>query len=264
MKVLILTPQVHFHSPAVMRKIFELHKDSNIEFSVIITPKISSNEKSPASFKRIINDSGLKYLFYMVLMKLKFDFYRRLETLFPKEKNKRKFLSPEEICQLCHIDCHIIDKINSEKALELVNRISPDIAICIFFNQILKKDFINSIKGECLNLHPSLLPKYRGMSPVLWMLSEGAEKGGATLHHITKELDAGNIISQKSVDFSPNESFFTAYRKSAEAGSDLINELLSSGPCPEGDPQPGTGKIYGPFTREALKQLLKKYSFLKF
>jgi methionyl-tRNA formyltransferase len=248
-----------------MRKVFEENKNPEIEFHAIITPKISSNEKSPASFKRIIGDSGLKYLLYMILMKLKYDFFRFLEIIFFKKTEKRKYLSPEEVCRLHNVKTHTVENINSNDTLELVEKISPDISFCIFFNQILKKDFLSLSKGACLNLHPSLLPEYRGMSPVLWMLSEGVEKGGATLHHIVSKLDAGNIISQKSVELTENDSFFTAYRNSAEAGAELIVELLASpGQCPEGKEQPETEKSYGPITKEAFNKVLKKHPFFKF
>lgn len=264
MKVLILTPEVHFHSPVILRDLLERFKGTDIKFNVILTPKVSADRKSSASLSKIIKNSGIKYLISMILLKIKFDLYRLIEKVTSRPVSVRKYLAPAEVCEAYDVEYTVTENINSEEMLEYVKNISPDITLSVFFNQILRKEMLSKSK-KCLNVHPSFLPDYKGMSPILWMLSEGADKGGATIHEMTEKLDSGNIISQKEFDIDSSDSFFSVYRKASLAASGMLIGLLASDDIQgKGIPQSGEAKIYGPVTREAIDKVFKKYSFLRF
>lgn len=265
MNVVILVPEIHFHAPVVMKELFERFRDGAVKFNVIMTPKISPDKKSSASLSKVIRDSGIKYLVLMMLLKLKFDFFRLFEKIFRRPGGSRKYMSPADVCSLYGISYIMAEKVNSAETVEYVKKTCPDIILSLFFNQILKAELLSAASGKCLNLHPSMIPAYKGMSPILWMLSDGIDKGGITLHEMTSVLDSGNIISQKEFDIKEDDSFFTVYRKAAYAGAELLSDFFSSGNigqfCP---PQPDEGRIYGPITRDSMNKLLKKHSFLRF
>lgn len=265
MNVTILVPEIHFHAPVVMKELFDRFSDDSVKFNVIMTPKISSDKKSSASLSKVIRDSGIKYLVLMMLLKLKFDFFRLFEKIFRRSAGSKKYMSPAEVCSEYGISYIVSEKVNSPETVEHVKKTRPDIILSLFFNQILKAELLSAASGKCLNLHPSVIPAYKGMSPILWMLSDGVDKGGITLHEMTSVLDSGNIISQKEFDIKEDDSFFTVYRKAAYAGAELLADFLSSGNIGQpGTPQPEGGRIYGPITRDAMNSLLKKHSFLGF
>jgi len=265
MNVVIFVPEVHFHAPVVMKELFEHFKDGSVRFNVVLTPKISSNKKSSASLSKVIKDSGIKYLVLMILLKIKFDLFRMMEKIFFRPSESRKYMSPVDVCLGYGISYMVTENVNSRETVEYVKEIGPDIILSLFFNQILKPELLQTASKRCLNLHPSMLPEYKGMSPILWMLSDGASKGGITLHEMTSSLDSGNIISQKEFEISGPDSFFTVYRKAAFAGAALLVDFLSPSNTASSDiPQPEEGQIYGPITRESLDLLLKKHSFLRF
>ena len=78
-----------------------------------------------------------------------------------------------------------------------IKKLSPDIIIVSSFNQIIPKPIISIPKLGVINIHPSLLPKYRGATPTVWALMNGEKETGVTIHFIEDErIDNGNIITQ--------------------------------------------------------------------
>ena len=264
MKVVLLSPEIHFHAPLVLRTLFSQLIPLGVEFHVFLTPKLSSAGKSWATPRNIIGVSGRRYLFLMMLMKLKYDFFRLMEKMFMRPFIKRRYLHSDEVCNEFGVRVLHLANINSEEAKTLLREIKPELIFSVFFNQILKNELLELPSLGCINLHPSFLPEYRGMSPVLWMLAEGAQTGGATLHYMSEGIDEGAVLAQERFEILPHDSFFTAYEKAALLGAKLAVELLSRSPLPPGSPQAEGGSSRGPITSEAIEALLKKRSFMRF
>jgi len=264
MKILILTPEIHFFSPVVLRDLFEASLSGKDECCVIATPKISSGKRSSSSLKKIISNTGWTYLFYMFLLKLKYDLYSILEKLRHKPRSERRFISPSEICRLYNASYYTVNNINSVEAIEIIRGESPDIILCVFFNQILKSEALGCAKKAALNLHPSYLPGYRGMSPILWMLAEGATEGGVTLHYMDEKIDTGRIIARKKFAIEPDDSFFRLYTRAARAGAEILKEFLAEEAFPEGEVQAGNSQFYGPLSGDEFKRICAVRSILRF
>jgi methionyl-tRNA formyltransferase len=94
--------------------------------------------------------------------------------------------------------------INSKNIIEKVKNIKPDLLISSHFEKLIKKELINIPSLGCLNLHPSLLPFYKGMSPQHWPIINGEKKTGITIHFIDESIDTGNIILQKEINLNDN------------------------------------------------------------
>ncbi|MDR2423212.1 MAG: methionyl-tRNA formyltransferase, partial [Prevotellaceae bacterium] len=90
--------------------------------------------------------------------------------------------------------------INDISVAEKVKKHKPDLLISAHFEKLLKKDLINIPTLGCLNLHPSLLPHYRGMSPQHWPIINGDRKTGITVHFIDEGADTGNIVMQREIE----------------------------------------------------------------
>ncbi len=94
-----------------------------------------------------------------------------------------------------------------QKLIQHINTINPELVILAGFMRILSTDFINTFVGKILNIHPALLPKYKGLNTHQRAIDAGEKFAGATVHFVTNELDSGEIILQQSV---PIQSIDTA------------------------------------------------------
>jgi methionyl-tRNA formyltransferase len=94
--------------------------------------------------------------------------------------------------------------INSEFVVQKVKNIKPDLLISVHFSKLIKKELIAIPLLGCLNLHPSLLPFYRGMAPQHWPIINGEKKTGITVHFIDEGIDTGNIVLQREITLTEN------------------------------------------------------------
>ena len=116
------------------------------------------------------------------------------------------------------------DKIKNWK-LEIKN-LNPDLGIVASFGQIIPSDILGIPKYGFLNVHPSLLPKYRGPSPIQFAILDGEEKTGVTIMRISEKLDTGPILSQQEIELDQKETFESLHDKLAEVGTKLLIEAI--------------------------------------
>ena len=88
------------------------------------------------------------------------------------------------------------DNINSSDSIEKLKSISPDFIIVAAFGQILKREVLDIPKYGCINVHASLLPKYRGAAPINWAIINGETETGITIMEMEEGLDTGDMISK--------------------------------------------------------------------
>ena len=261
MKIVIATPEIHFHSPIVLRDLFERWKDDgDRQFSVVATPKISKNKKSSASIGKILKDTGFNYLARMAFHKLKYDRACKRERKRHIAREERSYLGVQEVCALYQVPFRVFERINSLECRKHLKSEKPDFLVSMFFNQILKKKALRIPSKACINLHPSWLPEYKGMSPILWMLAEDAKEGGATIHVMNEKVDEGALIGRKRFPITPQDTFFSLYRKASSAGADLLNDFLEKGEVDEGnlietDPH---SKYYAPMPKKVFAEVARK------
>jgi len=105
-------------------------------------------------------------------------------------------------------------------------QLEPDLIIVASYGQIIPKDILDIPKKGSLNLHPSLLPKYRGPSPIQTAILNGDQTTGLTIIQMNEKMDAGPIIVQKQTKINPNDTFQTLETRLAEEISDLLIEIL--------------------------------------
>ena len=106
--------------------------------------------------------------------------------------------------------------------------LEPDLIITAAYGQIVPEAVLNAPKIGCINVHASLLPKYRGGAPVHYAIMEGEEVTGVTIMYMVKKMDAGNIISQEEVKIAPDETTGELYDRLSNVGAKLLIETLPS------------------------------------
>lgn len=118
------------------------------------------------------------------------------------------------------------DNINHPIWVEKIKAISPDIIFSFYYRDLIKKDILNIPKYGCLNLHGSLLPKYRGRVPINWALINGETETGVTLHYMVEKADAGDIVGQEKFAIEDGDTAKTLHLKAKDATTKILNELL--------------------------------------
>ena len=124
------------------------------------------------------------------------------------------------------------EKASEETSVESIRALNPDIIVVTAYGQILKENILNLPKYRCINVHASLLPKYRGASPIQWAIINGEKETGVTIMYMEKGLDTGDMILAKSIEIASKETAGTLHDRLAEiAGPTLLEamELIESG-----------------------------------
>lgn len=114
----------------------------------------------------------------------------------------------------------------SKEKIEEIRALAPDIAVTAAFGQILSGNFLKIPKHGVLNVHASLLPKYRGSAPVQWALINGETETGVTIMRTVRAVDAGDILLQKWLKIREGENAGVLLERLSELGGDAIVEAL--------------------------------------
>lgn len=120
------------------------------------------------------------------------------------------------------------ENINTDSAIQEIKRLQPDLIILVAYGQILSGKILEIPTLGCLNIHPSLLPKYKGPAPINWTLIKGEEETGITFLFMNEKIDAGDIILQKKISILPEENFEHLSLRLAAESANLLEEVLSS------------------------------------
>lgn len=136
-------------------------------------------------------------------------------------------LSPVKQFALCHgLDVVQPDSLKGDDAIERLAGYAPDLLVVAAFGQLLPPEILALPKFGCLNAHPSLLPKYRGASPIATAILEGDEVTGVTIMLMDAGMDTGPVISQREVPISEEDTCGTLTAKLAQASAQLLMETL--------------------------------------
>ena len=107
-----------------------------------------------------------------------------------------------------------------------LKELAPDLIVVAAYGRLLPREVLELTPGRCLNVHFSLLPKYRGAAPVQWALINGETESGVTIMQIVERLDAGPILSQKKVLIEPEDNAEILGHRLATVGADLLRETI--------------------------------------
>lgn len=120
------------------------------------------------------------------------------------------------------------DNVNSQKSVELIKGFDADLFIVVAFGQILGEPLLRLPRLYALNIHASLLPKYRGAAPIQWALINGDEKTGVTIMRMNQYLDQGDIMLQKGLAITDDDDAATLSEKLSQVGAELLIEALKN------------------------------------
>ncbi|MDD5699231.1 MAG: bifunctional UDP-4-amino-4-deoxy-L-arabinose formyltransferase/UDP-glucuronic acid oxidase ArnA [Victivallaceae bacterium] len=136
------------------------------------------------------------------------------------------FDSVAELASSRGIPVYAPENVNHPVWVERIRTLRPEIIFSFYYRNMLKLDLLNIPPRGCINLHGSLLPKYRGRVPINWALVNGESETGVTLHYMTAKPDAGNIIAQERIPIEDCDTAKTLHLKAAEAAGGLLTKIL--------------------------------------
>src|SRR5207248_1710731 len=144
----------------------------------------------------------------------------------------------KEFAQTHALPLHQLAKIKNEEAKALFASHNADAAIVVAYGKILPAEFLFAPRHGCINVHFSLLPKYRGAAPVNWAIVNGEKETGVTTMKIVEELDAGPILLQHQTQIEAHETAPELLTRLAEIGAELLSETLKCFDAIQPQPQP--------------------------
>lgn len=145
----------------------------------------------------------------------------------PSGRGKKTQPSPIKTVAM-QSDLNVIqpEDINDKNTISEIRRLQPDLIILVAYGQILSSQVLKLPSKGCLNIHPSLLPKYKGPAPINWTLIKGEEETGITFLFMNEKIDAGDVIFQKRIKILPGENFEELYSRLAAQSAQLLPEVL--------------------------------------
>ena len=112
--------------------------------------------------------------------------------------------------------------------LDEIKNLNPDLVVVVSYGVILPKSFLEIPKLGCINLHPSLLPKYRGAAPIQWAVLNGDEKTGVTIMYLDQGMDSGDIIIQEETAIGEDETTGELWKRLSSIGSEMLLRVLKN------------------------------------
>lgn len=138
--------------------------------------------------------------------------------------------------------------VNSPEWVEKIRALKPEFFFSFYYRKLLRAPLLAVPSRGALNLHGSLLPRYRGRCPVNWALIYGERETGLTLHYMIEQPDAGDIVAQCVVPIDDEDTAFTVYQKLARAAPRLLRDvypLLCAGTAPRIPQDPAKATYFG-------------------
>jgi len=164
----------------------------------------------PRDFVRV----GARYVLYRVTSKL------------PVWLRAGKVFSLRQLCEDKHVNVVFARDTNAPGFLQLLARWDLDLIVSVAAPQIFREPLINLPRKGCINIHNSMLPKYRGMLPNFWQMFNGEEAVGTTIHRINAGIDDGDILLQRETPIQSGESLAALIRRTKRVGARFMAEAL--------------------------------------
>ena len=131
-----------------------------------------------------------------------------------------------ELAALHEIPTITPDNPNAPEVVEQIRSLNPEFIFSFYYRHMLKRELLEIPRKGALNMHGSLLPKYRGRVPVNWAIIHGETETGATLHYMTEKPDNGAIVAQQAVPILPDDTALQVFQKVTVAAEIALNSCI--------------------------------------
>ena len=145
----------------------------------------------------------------------------------PKGRGKAMQFPPVKETALAHdLTVYQTERVKDEEYVSILRELNPDVIVVVAFGQILSKEILDLPRFGCVNVHASLLPKYRGAAPIQWAVIDGEKESGVTTMLMNEGIDTGDMLKKVVVPLDEKETGGSLFDKLAEEGAKLLVETL--------------------------------------
>ncbi len=173
----------------------------------------------------------------------------------PSGRGMKTAASPvKQIAQAAQIPVFQPENFRQEQTVEQLRALRPDVCAVVAYGRILPQRVLDVPEKGCINIHASILPRYRGSAPYQWAVLDGQAETGVTAMYLSREMDAGDIIEIARTPIGENETAGQLLERLAELGAGLLSRTLKrleSGPVP-GTPQDAAQATYAPMLDKSM------------
>src|SRR6516165_9117400 len=157
----------------------------------------------------------------------------------PRGRGHQLSVSPvKDVARAAHLPVHQPGKIRAPEVQQLLERLAPDVIAIIAYGQIIPARLLTIPKHGWINLHASLLPKYRGAAPIHWAIANGETRTGNTTMRIDAGMDTGEILLQQELGIGAEETAPELMARLSEAGAPLLEQTLRGLAAGKIEPRP--------------------------
>ena len=149
----------------------------------------------------------------------------------PTKSNRGQKIRPSHIQEFCNankLDVKCPENLNTDEEYDYFKKLSADLAIVVAYGKLIPKNFLNLTKFGFINIHASLLPKWRGAAPIQRAIMNGDKKTGISIMKIEEKLDSGPLLAAKELELNQDSTYEEIGKKLALIGADLLIESLKS------------------------------------
>ena len=147
----------------------------------------------------------------------------------PKNRGMKLMPSPVKVVAMEHqIEVYQPATLKSGEALERLSALKPELIVVAAYGKILPKEILDLPRLGCINVHSSLLTRYRGAAPLNWAILNGETETGVTIMYMAEGLDTGDIISQRATAIDPDETVESLHDRLALLGAELLGETVAA------------------------------------
>ena len=145
----------------------------------------------------------------------------------PKNRGRKLLPPPVKVTAQSHdIPVFQPTQLRDGSALEELRALAPELIVVAAYGRILPQEILDLPPKGCINVHSSLLPRYRGAAPINWAVVNGDKETGVTIMKVAPELDAGDILGQVSTPIDPEETVETVHDRLAGLGGELLVKVV--------------------------------------
>lgn len=220
MKIIILTQEENLYLPKSFATVCREFPEDVV--CIVSSPAMSTHGGAVKGYIKHFRLFGIKGTWIMgwrVIM-------AKLKAKLCKPTAKGPFYSIKHVAEAFDIPHFYVSQIRGEQFQGILAEYQPDLLISISCPQVIGKKIREKIPMGCINVHGAPLPKYRGLMPAFWVLRNGETKTATSVHDLMAKLDDGEILVQKEVPITPDDTWDTLVTRSKSIGAQALIEAI--------------------------------------
>ena len=265
-RILILTSKDHPYANLLLGTLLRNHVFAGDQVTVFEQDWILPKKGAVHGLLAYLHTSGFRYVFAQALKQYLFRFCRAFAWLFGRRQSP---FFPYASLHNGELSRELFQNLATPGALERIRALTPDLLLSLYSKEVLPLALLEMPTHGCVNLHPALLPAYRGVSPTFWCLANGENIAGVTVHTMDAGIDTGMLIAQKDIATEGCTTEHALYVRCTLAGAKIVADFLRA--LKKGETIPhiplsakGKGSYYSLPTKEAVQQFRKRgYRFFR-